>query len=460
MDIYSKVVKHIVYPLWSLKDGNYRHLKYLNELEKSQWLSREEMQRAQWEKLKKLISHAYENCRFYNNRFKEIGLKPEDIQAPEDFQKIPILTKRDVQENLYDFVAQNYDTRFMRRNATGGSTGNPTIFYMNKERCDWGLACAARHDRWTGWQIGEKIGLLWGADRDVAKYQKLKANIRNKLLERMLILNAFDINEDRMKHYALKLKQYKPKILLAYANVIYLFAQFVKAEGIKGIRPSAIISSAEVLSDDKKILIENVFECKVFNRYGSREVGVIASECSHHNGLHINEETLYVEFIPYGPLTSDSTMTNSIILTDLLNYGMPFIRYDTGDVGTSSKEECNCGRGMPMMADVKGRSTDFIVTRKGEMIHGEYFTHLFYDIEGVKKFQLIQESIDKVVIKIVKDKTLDNKNFENTKADIKKVLSDGIELEWSEVDDIPVSPSGKYLFTKSKILTRYGQLNE
>ena len=423
-------------------------LKYFSELEKSQWYSREKLEDIQRRKLHAFIRHAYENVPYYHNMFKSLNLKPDDIRTQEDLQKLPILTKDDIQNNLHDMVARNKSKESLLKNATGGSTGKPLTFYQDKFYWDWNAADKLRHLKMMNFDSGEKCAYLWGADRDSP--QTTFMGKIGQIINRSMWLNTFNLTEEMMSDYAQKLQKFKPKVIIGYATSLYLFAEFVKENNITGINPTGIQSSAEKLFDFQRGLIESIFNCKVFDRYGCREVGNIAHECKAHDGLHISSEIHHVEFVQDDELVSEGEV-GDIIVTNLTNYAMPFIRYEIGDRGSFMDEMCECGRGLPLMKSVEGRVTDNIVTASGKYIHGVYFTHLFYGIEGVKQFQVIQESIDKIVIKIVATPAFDINITKKMEDEIHEWIDEDLQISFEFVDLIPVTETGKYRFTISKV---------
>jgi phenylacetate-CoA ligase len=205
------------------------------------------------------------------------------------------------------------------------------------------------------------------------------------------------------------------------------------------------------LTESKRGIIEKAFSCKVLNRYGSREVGLIASECQQQSGLHINADNLHVEIVKNGKAVPVGE-SGDILVTDFSNKGMPLIRYNLGDVGRLSKDICSCGRTLPLMQSVEGRSGDFFVADDGSLVHGEYFTHLFYGIEEVIKFQIIQESLIDIQLKIVtKDDRLKDEHINNIKNKTQKILGKQCIVQVEYVKDIPPTASGKSLFTISRV---------
>ena len=267
-----------------------------------------------------------------------------------------------------------------------------------------------------------------------------------------LLLDASSLTQDYIKEFVQRLKVFSPKIIIGYANVVNLVAQFIENNRISLAPPKGIVTSAEVLTLEMRERIERVFGCPVFNRYGSREAALIASECSEHRGLHINGESLYVEIIQNGKLAKPGEM-GEVFITDLVNYGMPLIRYRIGDVAwASSINRCGCGRGLPMLENIQGRVTDFLVTKEGKIVSGVALaTYMITNIKGIRQIQLVQEAKDYIKIKLAT-----NPQFQETSRKIllnrlAEFLGEKMGHEIISVDSIPHEVSGKFRFSISNI---------
>lgn len=456
MDVFAYVVKYFIYPLWASKN-NLSRLKYLKEYEKSQYFSYDKIKELQWRRLQEILKHAYKNCPFYTKRFQEAGITPLDIKSPKDLLKIPELTKQDIQENLLTIKAKNYDENLLIKDMTGGSTGEPINFFYTKDRLDSREATTIRHNKWAGWDLGDKGVAIWGAVRDIPPSKLLKSKIRNYLLRTPYYLDASSITDEKMFLFSKKIIKFKPRYIIAYANAIKLFAEFIKNNKISGINPKSIICSAEVLLPEDRNLIEDAFDCKVYNRYGCREFGLIASECNHHKGMHINAEGLYLEFIAGGK-HAQSGQTGEIIITDLLNYAMPMIRYKIEDVGSPIEGTCSCGRGLPLMNIVEGRVTEFITIPEGKTISGVALaTYVITNVEGIRQAKLIQEEINRLEVIIVKGKnyTENSKNMLIQK--LRSFVGDEMQIDLNFKDIIPKEISGKHRFSISRIIPHFSK---
>lgn len=451
-DLYAKTIRTVFFPLGLALLGGTRFYRHYKTLERNQWLSFEELKSLQNAKLRALLVSA-ERSPYYRTLFREIGIVPTDIRA-DTLARLPVLTKRIVQQRREDLLCEGHLTRGLISNASGGSTGEPTIFYQDKER-NWRRAMdQLRHDTWAGWQLGEPVALLWGAQHDLTFYNQLAGKIQNALFYRRTPLDAFNMNEEVMRRYFSILLRKKPSIIQAYASAIGMFAEFVRREQFDGraLHLQGIVSSAEKLLPQQRSIIEEVFGCKTFDRYGSREVGIVASECNRFEGMHINADNIIVEVVRDDGTPCEAQESGRIIVTDLHNYVFPFIRYDTGDIGKLLEHQCSCGRGLPLMAQVEGRTADFIVLRDGRNIHGEYFTHLLYGVQGIAQFQFVQHDYDHFELLLVKTGGIDVSAIQKIQAEILAYLKDpAAQLSVRFVSAIPVLRSGKRRFTVSHV---------
>src|SRR5262249_16951702 len=251
-----------------------------------------------------------------------------------------------------------------------GSTGTPVSFFLSHDRRRSRGAATLRHNRWAGWDIGDRVAGLWGAPLDAPR-RDWRARLRRTLPREPLWLDTATVTEAPLPAFHEELKRYRPRVLQAYARSILLFAQFLEQRGLRPHRPYSIVTSAEVLETAERALVERVFGCPIFNRYGCREVSVIASECEAHQGLHVMAEGLLVEIVKGNRPAKPGEM-GSILVTDLLNHAMPLIRYRIGDVGSWEEGICPCGRALPRLRSVEGRVTDFLVGSDGRLVSGVF----------------------------------------------------------------------------------------
>lgn len=435
-------VRNLIFPLWVIRDhpGYYR---YLREFQKTQFLRPDGLRDLQVGKLKILLEHAYANCPYYRGRADQAQMPPSAVNCLEDFKKFPILTKRDIQDNGPSMLATNIPPSRRARNQTGGSTGSPLQFYVDKERFASRAASTTRHNLWAGLRSGDWCASLWGARLDQLIKPGPKDWLKNVLLYRMLELNTSRIDASDWEAFVTRLRKYRPRYMIAYAQSAVKLAQYVQQRGIKDLGFDSIITTAEVLLPDNRTLLEETFRAQVFNRYGCRELSVIASECEHHQ-MHVNADALLVEIIFDGKRPDDC---GRIVITDLLNYSMPLIRYDICDLGAWAPEQsCACGRGLPIVREVRGRTTDFIVLKDGTQISGPSLTLVIADMPDVRQVQLVQTALDRITIRVVPGIGYDDATRNELHTRLSLYVQNQAQLTIEEVQNIEVGLSGKYRF--------------
>jgi phenylacetate-CoA ligase len=449
VDVSALLIKHVLYPLWAVKNGSAR-LRCLAELEASQYWTRQALVEQQWTLFKAMFAHAFETCPYYRQKFRAAGIGPDDLRTSEDIARVPTITKEEIQQNRDAMVSTKYSVESLIPDMTGGSTGSPMQFYYDNDRLDSRVGATLRHNRWAGWDIGDRAAILWGAPQDTIVSGKLKDRIRTWIQDRRIILDASSLNDAAMARFARELLRYQPTVLQAYSNTLGLFARYVQSENIQGIRPRGIICSAEVLTEENRRLIEATFGCPVYNRYGCREFAVIASECEAHEGLHVNAENLLVEAVSEGRSVLDED--GEMVITDLRNFAMPMIRYRIRDVGRIKSAVCTCARGLPLMEISGGRVTDFLLATNGSKVSGIVLaTYVITNIPGISQIQFVQNEPGAVIINLVKGPEWSTRALEELTARAHKYLGEDMRLQLEYRDQIPLAKSGKYRFSISTL---------
>jgi phenylacetate-CoA ligase len=337
----------------------------------------------------------------------------------------------------------------MSRLTTGGSTGHPLVFMQDTVFRDYVTADIHRHLGWAGWKFGQLHAYIWGASFEVSTSQSLRTRLMDWTLNRFLI-NAYVLTDEGMGVFAERVRRQKPRILFGYASALHRFAQFARQKGFDDMTFDGIFSSAEVLYPGQRQFIEETFRCKMFNRYGTRDLGGIGCECSAHTGLHASIENNYIEILQDGQ-PAPAGQVGDLVVTNLNNYGQPFIRYCIEDMGAwRADDTCPCKRALPLMELVQGRRIDMFKTRDGRAVWGGFASPLF-GMPGVKQFQVVQKTLDLVVARIVKDGELNQAQLDTIQRTVKTALGENVEVRFEFPDEISVLDSGKYRYAISEI---------
>lgn len=443
---FREYLLHSYYKIYK-KDA----LRLLNKFNNTQWCSKEELKKYQLKKLKNLITYSYKYVPYYKKLFRNIKLTPDDIKSVNDLNKIPILNKGDIKENLKDLVSTEYKKQDLIPDSTGGSTGVNLKFYNDKKRFCYKNAISLRGNEWAGLNLNTKSAYLWGSPIDLALQKSFIGKIYDKMHD-ILFLSSFNLSDSALEMYTKKLLKHNPHVLISYPTFLYTFSKFMEEKQIELENLNSIITSAETLYDYQRDYIEEIFNCKIFNRYGSREFSAISQECNYHQGMHINIENLIMQFqsIKTGENTDGKELSN-IILTDLNNFGMPFIRYKIGDIGKLIDEKCNCGRNLPLI-NIEGRNVDLIKGTNGQLIGSNFFSILLRTyINGIEKFQVLQKQKNEILINLVINNKFDSEEAKKIKKEINKVCGTNMKIKIKILDNISTESSGKYRFIKCEI---------
>ncbi len=449
LDVESALIRTVIHPIWALRDHpHYR--RYRRLADQAQFLAPSDLAKLQQQRLRKILEHAHDHCPFYRKRFEQAGVKRIDFQDPEAcLRSIPVLTKIDIQQNLQEMLADNVPAERRMRNQTGGSTGAPVQFYVDVERFDSRRASTARHDSWAGYRPGDWCAYLWGARLDMLSSSRSWDRLRNRLIYRRIELNTSSISDQDWEIFIASVREKKPRIMLAYAQSAVLFAKHVRERQIDDLRFESIITTSEVLFPEQRRLLEETFHAKVFNRYGSREVSVVASECDQHNGLHVNADALYLEVEPDPGIPAPD---GKILVTDMLNRSMPLIRYEIGDLGRWAQGACACGRGLPRLEALQGRLTDFLIMPDGRQLSGvALLTWVFADVSELQHVQIVQDTRDEVKLKIVPGKSYDPSVEKRLRDRLQHYLQAEVRVTVELCDEVEISASGKRRFVVNNI---------
>jgi phenylacetate-CoA ligase len=448
LDWHAVLIRTVVGPLWARWEGS-PFLRHYRELRKTQYDDPNGIRARQWGALRAMVRHAYESVPFYRRRLDDCGLTPESIRGFEDYLQVPVLTKAEIRAHGRELLSNGYPAESLNIKKTSGSTGVALEILIDEASLQWKRACTLRSDEWSGWRWGERVAALWG-DPDYLKHG-WRGRFRNAFLDRATWADTLRLDEPTLRHFAQALVRKPPSLIYGHAHSVFLFAEYLRGVSLPAIRPKGIITTAMVLLDRQRQVIEEVFACPVTNRYGCEEVSLIACECERHRGMHLNADGVYVEFLRDGRPV-DPGQPGSVVVTDLSNRGMPILRYQIGDVGVPSDRACPCGRGLPLLERLEGREADYVVTRAGRLISGISLTdHFGAQVPGVTQLQIVQEEVDRFRYRIVRGPGFGATSLQRLRELTAERFGADVAYECEYVDHIPQEPSGKYRFCISRV---------
>ncbi len=422
----------------------YQRRRYL---ERTQWLKRAELQRLQFERFRRLLNYAYENVPYYHELLKCEKLKPDDIRSLDDVRKIPILKKSTIRENAGKMLAIGFPKEEIVHTSTSGTTAAPLPFCRCRSDISWGVGAELRAYSWGDYEAGDKHGLIWIVKPSQAR--SLRFRVKNVLL-RGKILDVSYLSEGSMESFAGKLHQFKPRFIRGYCSATNMFASFLLKHKEFKVNPEVVFTSGETLLPEQKKTIEEAFGCKVLNYYASSEMSHIAAQCGEHEGLHVTDENVLLEVVKNGETVS-AKEEGKILLTNLHNYAMPFIRYDIGDVGKIYHEPCSCGRELTLL-NPAGRTYEYFVNGDGSFTCLRDFQVVFEGLP-IRDYQIVQEDLDRIVVKIVPRPEYRREHTEFILRHIKAIGTAVVRVEL--VGSLPLAETGKVKRFVSKIYSGY-----
>jgi len=407
----------------------------------------------QQERLYNILRYAINNIPYYANIAKENNITISKSTIFEDIKKFPLLTKDLIRKNWDSLVGDISKFKY-RTNTSGGTTGEPLKLYQDSNYYVKGEAVTMVFDEIAGYYVGDRLIRLWGSQQDILVMTKSKLKkLKNKYFKNTLFLNTYRMTKEDLFDYISKINKFKPKTIITYIHSLLELIKQAEYYNIPLNSVKSIISSTGVLTNEAKAKIQDTFKCKVFNRYGSREIGMIATSCEMEDALHINLFHQYLEILDEKENSLGENERGEIVITNLINYIMPLIRYKIEDIGAFNYSQCSCGRGLYRLENIYGRTLEIFKTKKGTLIDGYYFANLFFFMDNLKQFQVVQESLDEINVYIT---TLDGNplstSIENDLIDkMQFVMGSDCNIKIFYPSIIEPSPSGKLRYTISKL---------
>lgn len=444
---YTSLISGLLFPIHEYFKGH-NSVSIRKQLEKTQWWPREHIEQLQLTRLQRLLSYAQANVPYYRTLFAEIGFNPTEINALSDLILLPLLDKSKIRNNI-DALKSTKAHKLTRFN-TGGSSGEPLVFYIGNERVSHDVAAKWRATRWWGVDIGDPEIVVWGSPIELGAQDSIRV-LRDRLF-RSKLLPAFEMSEQKLTMFLREIRSHRPKMLFGYPSALSHIARHAEKIGMQmndlGIQTAFVTS--ERLYDDQRQQISRIFGCTVANGYGGRDAGFIAHECTAGN-MHITAEDIIVEIIDSHGIPLPSGQSGEIVVTHLASGDFPFIRYRTGDVGTLDDKLCDCGRGLPLLKEIQGRTTDFVVAQNGTVMHGLALIYILRNLSQISAFKIIQENLNLTRVWIVSEAGLDPVINETIKREFQLRLGQNVEIMIEQVTQIPVEKSGKFRYVISKV---------
>lgn len=447
VDLYTRFVALSLFPLheW-LK--HHTSVAIRRDMEQSQWCKPAQLQELQVRRLREFLIKVNGHVPYYHELFEQLHFEPSLVNNLDALHSLPFLTKAVIRANTERLKANN--TQGLTRFNTGGSSGEPLIFFLGNERVSHDVAAKWRATRWWGVDIGDPEIVVWGSPIELGSQDKVR-QIRDRLL-RTRLLPAFEMSEAKLDGFVAEIRAMRPKMLFGYPSALAHIALHAETRGQRmddlDIRVAFVTS--EKLYDHQREQISRIFGCRVANGYGGRDAGFIAHECPS-GGMHLTAEDIIVEIVDEGGNPVPHGTAGEIVTTHLATGDFPFIRYRTGDIGILDDQPCACGRGLPLLKEIQGRTTDFVVAQDGTVMHGLALVYVVRDIPGVKEFKIIQETPSLTRVLLMTEAPFHADDMQTISEGFKKRLGADVAIHIETVASIPKENSGKFRYIVSKV---------
>lgn len=445
--LYTSMVSGVLFPLHERIKGH-RTVAVRRALEASQWWDRERIAELQRSRLGRLVDSAYRRCPYYRRLMDERGLSPGHLREPADLVRLPTLTKELIRAHTDGIRSRT--ARGLRRFNTGGSTGEPLVFYIGRERVSHDVAAKWRATRWWGADIGDPEIVVWGSPVELGSQDRLR-ELRDRLMRTWLV-PAFAMSEDSLPRFVATIRTRRPRMLFGYPSALAHIARYAREHGQRmddlGIRVAFVTS--ERLYDDQRRIIGEVFGCPVANGYGGRDAGFVAHECPA-GGMHITAEDIIVEILDDQQRPCAPGQAGEVVITHLATPDFPFIRYRTGDLAVLDSRSCSCGRTLPLIAEIQGRATDFVIAADGTVMHGLALIYVVRDLPEVRRFRIVQESREHVRVTLEPGSGYGAHVEKTIREGLRLRLGASVRVDVEHVDQIAPEKSGKFRYVVSKV---------
>lgn len=447
MSAYTGLVASLLFPLHETLKGH-STVNRLRELEATQWWSPERLGEHRIVRLREFLEEIARNVPYFREAFARLGLQPRAVSNMGDLAAYPLLNKPLIRANTETLRSERAGT--LKRYNTGGSSGEPLVFYMGKDRISHDVAAKWRATRWWNVDIGDREIVVWGSPLELGLQDGLRS-LRDVVF-RSELLPAFEMSEANLNGFVDRIRARRPAMLFGYPSSLYLIAAHARKCERRlddlGIRVAFVTS--ERLYEHQRTVIEEVFGCPTANGYGGRDAGFIAHQCPL-GGMHISAEDIIVEIIGVDGKPVAPGCSGEIVVTHLATQDFPFLRYRTGDVGALDAASCRCGRGLPLLKELQGRSTDFVVAADGQIMHGLALIYTLRDLPGIAQFKITQESRTYTRVQIVAAPDYHAAVDEQIRTGLRSRLGACVQIDVQRESEIAPDRSGKYRYVVSHL---------
>lgn len=445
--MWNLVVRHITYPLWLRAKGHSNVLSDLREIRLRAVEKKSLVNKRQEQAVSDLMRHAYETTEFYRNRLK-MAVAGGNFSA-RALRDVPTLSKEEIRNAGDSMLSRAFERSRLIAASTGGSTGTPMQFYRDQRCVERRRAQEIFADEQIGYRIGDRVGLFVASAHFDGRIERLKARVRNATYERLLRFDPSMCEDEDLEEFYRSFVRYRPEFLKCFPNALTIFVDFLERHGLRVPAPRAISCTGENVYDWQREKFERVFGCPVYERYATKESGVIAFSSPATVEMAVFAPGVYLEILRDDGSPCEAGEVGHAVVTDLYNYGMPLIRYEIGDAASWSSEEYG-DTGFPHLAAVLGRDRDVVVDSSGRLRPGYLFVEEINKAGISGQFQVVQETETRLVLRVAGAEESDDE-LETLLERFRGIMGQGTSVALERVDSIPKDPSGKYRYVRSEI---------
>ncbi|MFC2008812.1 phenylacetate--CoA ligase family protein [Chloroflexota bacterium] len=454
MGAYNWVSLHLLGPALDAVRGT-ETISSLRELEESQWWPADRLAELQSRRLRALVQHAYEHVPFYRRYMYEAGLSPAHIQSAAELHLLPVLNRADVRRLSSELLAEYVPGNRTVTARTGGSTGEPLRFLSTPhDRYSRGFARSLRAQGWSGCSLGDRSFLVveprdWRSVR-----HRLMAALARRV-QRTWQWEAGDMSKARLETMARLIESRRIRLMLGFPSALCLLASHVRERGGLSHNLKGIVTGGEPLYEHQRQLLQGTFGVMPLSKYSSNEILDIACQCEMADGYHIAVEDVVVEILDEQGNRLPLGGVGRVVVTNLHNPAMPFIRYDIGDAGALGEHACSCGRGLPLLSNLEGRRSDVLLTPDGRRIPGILLPWSYLADLGVQQIQILQEQLETIRVRVVLEPSMERDAaaavLQSIRSRYTAILGETVAVEVETATEIPAGPRGKRAVVVSKL---------
>ena len=429
-----------------------RYSEFQGLLAESERWSRAELEAYQDERLRHVVAHAYETVPFYRRRFDALKLVPADFRGRADLPKLPLLTKQDIRQHFDDLVSTAAPRKKLKTGHTSGTTGTPLTVAYDLDTIWMTYAVFDRHYRWAGLRSGpdgDRVAVARG-NVIVPLDQRKPPFWRFNRRQNQLLLSSFHMSRTNLPAYFEQLAAFKPVAIDGYPSTLYLLAKYLQNRG-ETFPLKAAVTSSETLYEFQRTVIEESFQCRVFDYYALAERAIFSNECAAHQGHHVAMEYGLAEAVDADGMPVPRGTTGKLVGTTLHNLAMPLLRYATNDVSGLRANRCGCGRELELMEDVTTKAEDVLTLKDGRLISPSVLTHPFKPLDCIEGSQIVQTALDAITIRLIPGPTYTEAHSQHLLREFRERLGADVKIEIKMVEHLEVTKQGKFKWVTSNV---------